>query len=187
MIEKTKIVYESTEELKEARAAGALKAGDQFLTKDIDGEALFDIADVRKKKIILCRKYLLKNCAGMGTEGELLTWLDEDYYSSLPKEVQDNMKSRGDSMIFLPREVEVFGEHIYSDEAEKGRQWELFKNVKKRIKCHSKGDERSDWYWLSSPNVSNSTAFCSVGTSGAASNYGASNSNGVAPCFIIAV
>ncbi|WP_420314798.1 DUF6273 domain-containing protein [Butyrivibrio proteoclasticus] len=38
----------------------------------------------------------------------------------------------------------------------------------------------SNW-WLASPNVSNSTNFCNVNTTGAANNNNASNSNGVLP------
>ena len=187
MIEKTKRIYESIAELQAARANGELKIGDYFLTKDLDGEALFEIADIRKKKVIFCRKHLLEEKREMGYEGELLTWLEETYGESLPEEVQELMIPRRGNSVFLPREVEVFGEHKYSEENEKGRQWELFKNVKKRIRCHSKNDERSSVWWLSSPNVSAAAGFCYVYASGAAGSDYASASYGVLPCFQLAL
>lgn len=177
---KEKRIYESIAELKEARVDGSLKVGDSYLTHDAEGDTLFEIADIRKKKIILCRKYLLPQTRSMNGLAE---YLNGEYYNSLTAEVKEAIIERKGQKIFLPREVEVFGDYIYSDDSEKGRQWELFKNVKKRVKCHYKDDERSDCWWLSSPGVSASARFCAVYTSGAANSSGASHSNGVAPCF----
>lgn len=180
---KEKRIYEYISEIRDAKADGSLKVGDMYLTKDSEGEALFEIADIRKKKIILCRKYLLNDRPMNG----LMEYLNGEYYNSLEGELKEAIVERKGQKIFLPREVEVFGDYIYSEDTEKGKQWELFKNVKKRIKCHYKDDERSDCWWLSSPYVSVATAFCLVNTSGAAGSYYASNSFGVAPCFLIGV
>ena len=180
---KEKRIYESVSEIRDAKADGSFKVGDMYLTKDSEGEALFEIADIRKKKIFLCRKYLLKDRPMNG----LMEYLNGEYYNSLEGELKEAIVERKGQKIFLPREVEVFGDYIYSEDTEKGKQWELFKNVKKRIKCHSKDDERSDWWWLSSPSVGNAADFCVVDASGAAGDYAASGSVGVAPCFLIGV
>lgn len=184
---KLKVRFNNAEDLVTAGKLGVLEVGYELVTEDIDGVAVFEVADIRKKKIILCRKYLLKDERAMGTEGELLTWLDNEYYESLPTDLKELMKARKDSMVFLPKEVEVFGEHAYSSEEEKGRQWEIFKRVKKRIRAFSAEDERSRWYWLASPYVSNSTDFCNVTAAGAANGNNASNSYGVLPCFCLSL
>lgn len=184
---KLKVRFNNAEDLVTAGKLGVLEVGYELVTEDIDGVAVFEVADIRKKKIILCRKYLLKDERAMGTEGELLTWLDNEYYESLPTDLKELMKARKDSMVFLPKEVEVFGEHVYSSEEEKGRQWEIFKRVKKRISAFSAEDEHSRWYWLASPYVSSSAAFCIVGTTGAADSNGASGSGGVLPCFCLSL
>ena len=184
---KLKVRFNNAEDLVTAGKLGVLEVGYELVTEDIDGVAVFEVADIRKKKIILCRKYLLKDEREMGTEGELLTWLDNEYYESLPTDLKELMKARKDSMVFLPKEVEVFGEHKYSSEEEKGRQWEIFKRVKKRIRAFSAEDERSRYWWLASPYVSGSTHFCCVCAAGAAGYAIASTSRGVLPCFCLSL
>mgnify|MGYP006931929094 FL=1 len=62
---------------------------------------------------------------------------------------------------------------------------EYFKPIKNRIKVLS--DDNDTWYWwLKTPNASNSTAFCNVNGNGSSGNSGASGSGGgVAPAFLI--
>ena len=57
-------------------------------------------------------------------------------------------------------------------------QFAYYATAANRIK--SIGGAACIW-WECSPNVSNSTNFCNVNTSGAANNNNASNANGVAP------
>ena len=94
--------------------------------------------------------------------------------------------------LFLPTEVEVFGNVAWS-EAGYGsggsKQWEGYqRSYKHVIKGLGKGKadsgSRCDW-WLSSPSASDTTTFCIVNNHGDASLNGARNSSGVAPAFLI--
>ena len=94
--------------------------------------------------------------------------------------------------LFLPTEVEVFGNVAWS-EAGYGsggsKQWEGYQRSYKRvIKGLGKGKadtgSRYAW-WLSSPSASNTTNFCNVNQYGSASDYDARGGIGVAPAFLI--
>ncbi len=94
--------------------------------------------------------------------------------------------------LFLPTEVEVFGNVAWS-EAGYGsggsKQWEGYqRSYKHVIKGLGKGKadsgSRCDW-WLSSPSASYTPNFCLVNNYGGASSSDARNSYGVAPAFLI--
>lgn len=94
--------------------------------------------------------------------------------------------------LFLPTEVEVFGNIAWSEAgygSGSSKQWEGYqKSYKHVIKGLGKGKadngSRCHW-WLSSPSASYATDFCYVGTGGYADNSNARNSYGVAPAFLI--
>ncbi len=94
--------------------------------------------------------------------------------------------------LFLPTEVEVFGNIAWSEAgygSAGGKQWEGYqRSYKHVIKGLGKGKadsgSRCSW-WLSSPSASDTTGFCGVANSGSANSYDARNSSGVAPAFLI--
>ena len=159
-----------------------LRVSDELITEDIDGKAIFQVADIRKKYIYMIRKFCLEE---EQTHDDLRGYLNTEYVNSLDGELVCRMKKRDGDYVFVPREIEVFGEYKYSDPNEKGKQWELFKKTKERIRLHKNKEGCAFWWWESSPYVSNSTAFCAVVSSGSADYTNASNSYGVAPCFRI--
>ena len=88
--------------------------------------------------------------------------------------------------IWAPSYTEVFGADRGTDQTgDVGDvQFEFFKNKKNRIKFFN-GDV--NYWWLRSPNATNSTSFWDVYHSGHMYNNGAGSSNGVCPCFIISL
>lgn len=137
--------------------------------------------------------------AGGFEKSAMFKWLNEDFFALLPDEWQEiivpvvkKTANCGGSKakivdttckVFIPSEVEVFGECHYSKKGE-GEQYEGFKNWKDRIKGYHDGDY-GRLYWLRSPYSGNSNDFCAVNGGG---GYGYSNANGtygVAPCFAI--
>lgn len=87
--------------------------------------------------------------------------------------------------LWLPCEMEVYGEHIFSTAYESafGRQYPCFMNGNRK-KGAGNGGSRSYW-WLSSPYSGGSTYFCVVDNGGYANSYGASDSLRVPVCFRI--
>lgn len=174
------------EEFKAQAKASTLKVGDRLITEDIDGKAIFEVAEIRKKYIYMVRRYCLPDDYDQ-THDDLMDFLNNDYLDTLPQELKDIMEKRKGSRIFVPWFKEVFGEREdcgWADQS-KGKQWKLFKKGYGRIRLNASKRGCSRWYWLASPNVSDSANFCLVSTSGVP-NYGnASYSHGVLPCFKI--
>lgn len=122
-----------------------LKVGDKLITKDIDGKAVFVVADFDDNKIYLVRKWLLDNSA----ERPLISygfnafeWLDGEYRMSLPEKV----RSRICGKVTLPSEKEVFGKNEYGED-EDTQQFRWFKTLHHRIAAFSKKDTCSQWWW----------------------------------------
>ena len=181
MIEKTKRIFESVDELQEAINTNNLHVNDEFITSDIDGEAVFICIKIGKKKIHFLRKYVLADAKPMKDDGfDLRIWLNEDYKDTLP----DNLKALI-KKVNLVKEKEIFGENKYGvDESCKQIEW--FKNTKHRIATARVDDEYSHWYWLQTPYRASAAYFCLCGASGYASYNGASHANScVRPRFIL--
>ena len=177
---KSKNIYENIQELMAAVNDGTASAGDELITSDIDGEAVFILIRIK-----LVRKWMLKEKKPMRTDNfDLKKWLKTKYRDSLPEEVKTlNPKVR------LLKEIEVFGKNEVGIK-EKGKQIEYFKNVKHRITAFNSCDEFSRWWWLDTPceegDVVSATSFATVSRSGACNSSCASNANiGVRPAFII--
>ena len=87
--------------------------------------------------------------------------------------------------VFLPTEVEVFGVATYGDDQNAWNtniQYPIYRDSS-YYRCKKYNGSRA-WWWEATPNASNSTGFCSVGSNGSSSGYNASNSSGgVAPAF----
>ena len=167
-----------------------LKVGDEIWIFDIADEAVFKVVHISKKYVYFMRKYALPtdlrhpvnekttNKGGF-RESDLYQWLNNEYRDSLTENIR---KICGE--IFLPKECQIFGEHIYSDEVEKGKQWDFFKKPKNRIRVYQDTLKPANW-WEASAYVSNSTHFCIVYTDGSADSGYASYSFGLVPCFRI--
>ena len=174
------------EDFKAQVKASTLKAGDRLITEDIAGKAVFEVAEIRKKYIYMVRRYCLPDDYDQ-THDDLMDFLNNDYLDTLPQELKDIMGKRKGSRIFVPWFKEVFGEREdcgWADQS-KGKQWKLFKKGYGRIRLNASKRGCSRWYWLASPNIGDSTTFCTVGASGAPNANYASYSHGVLPCFKI--
>ena len=132
-------------------------------------------------------------------ESDMFKWLNDDFFALLPDEWQEiivpvikKTANGGGSnaeivdttcKVFIPSEVEVFGECYHSNKGE-GGQYEGFKNWKDRVKGYPDGDS-GRWYWLRSPYSGYSTKFCIVSSDGSCYNCDANNVAAIAPCFAI--
>lgn len=162
----------------------ALKVGDKLITEDIAGKAIFEVAEIRKKKIYMVRKYCLPKDYDK-THTELDDFLNNEYLDTLPEELKDIMKKRKGSRIFVPWFNEVFGKLEGCDWADqsRGKQWKIFRTTKGKIRLDTDKYGYSRWYWLASPHIGTSTYFCIVSAAGAPYTDSASYSIGVLPCF----
>ena len=91
------------------------------------------------------------------------------------------------SVDYLPllAEFEIFGTRTYANSAEQNyqQQYAYYSAGNSKVKYrHSATGSTAGW-WERSPYYNNSTAFCSVSTSGNATNYYARSSFGLAPAF----
>ena len=114
--------------------------------------------------------------------------------SKMPTEVQNGIRevnkltSAGDQSttinttadkLFLLSEVEIFGSTKYSVAGE-GTQYDYYKAGNSKVK---KLNGSADSWWERSPNVSSSTGFCRVKSSGLSEGYRANYAYGVAFSF----
>ena len=185
---KYKFVYENIEELKQAIQAGSIAVEDEFITKDVDGEATFVVANINEKEIAFVRKFLLKDCKPMkNSRFSLIGWLNDEYASSLDEELKAMMiVPQGQQLLDLPREIEVFGRNEWGA-PEEGSRWEYFKKLNNRI-CGTGDDaEYSEWWWLNTQYRASAAYFCTCDGIGIASYYIASYALFyVRPRFILA-
>lgn len=174
------------EEFKVQVKASTLKVGDRLITEDIAGKAVFEVAEIRKKYIYMVRRYCLPDEYDQ-THDDLMDFLNNEYLDTLPQDLKNIMGKREGSRIFVPWFNEVFEERFDCSWADKskGKQWSLFRKGYGRIRLDGDKHGCSRWYWVAAPNISNSTHFGSVNTSGAPSDNDASDSYGVLPCFKI--
>lgn len=140
-------------------------------------------------------------CTNVGGFDESIMFkrLNEDFFALFPDEWQKiivpvvkKTANRGGSdakivdttcKVFIPSEVEVFGECHYSKEGE-GEQYDGFKRWKDRVKGYPDGDS-GRWYWLRSPHSGDNNYFGIVRGDGSYSYNFANYDCGVAPCFAI--
>lgn len=112
------------------------------------------------------------SCPGGWEDSELRKWLNNDYFKTLPTELQKmihpTIRKSNDSSgrihttedkLFLPTESELFGSAIYSA-CECGERYPAFCTSKDRVVVDEDGDGR--WYFTSSAYAGNSTSFVLV-------------------------
>lgn len=85
--------------------------------------------------------------------------------------------------LFIPSEIEVFGQCYYSKNGE-GKQYDGFKHWKDKVKGYS-DSSYGRWWWLRSPISGYSYDFCMVDNNGYCNGISAYYSYGVAACFAI--
>ncbi len=129
------------------------------------------------------------NTPDVPLEGSLMAVLPEDLRAvmkSVTKWTQNSsILSATTDYTFLMAEFEIFGARSYANSAEQSKQaqYDYFKAGNPKVFYRHSATTTAVFAWLRSPYASYSSYFCSVGTSGAASNSYASRSLGVAPGF----
>ena len=188
MILKGNFIYENIEDLKKSIQEGSIKVEDELITKDIDGEAIYVVADISKDQIALVRKFVLKDPRPRRYQYDLIDWLNHEYKDTLDEELTAMMIApEGQQLIDLPREIEVFGVNEWGEE-ETGSRWEYFKKLGNRI-CGTGDDaEYSEWWWMNTPRRASAAHFCYCHDGGFADYNNASDADiFVRPRFILAV
>lgn len=150
-------------------------------------------------------RYNISNTNTGGYEASALkSTMENTIYSALPADLKGailscpRLESKKGGLvwkarnIFLPTEVEVFGNVSWSElgyGTGGSKQWEGYTNSYKHVlKGPGKGKadqgSRCDW-WLSVPHASDTTTFCYVSSDGNANDSYAGIVRGVAPAFLI--
>ena len=134
--------------------------------------------------------------AGGWVESNIRTKILADIFNALPQDWQDiispctkytgNAEFTQDNL-FLLSEFEIFGRQDYANDAEQNfnLQYDYFKNGNDTI--HFKHAEISTpcYWWLRTPQESNTTSFCRVDVDGAETTFNALYSLGIVPCFVV--
>ena len=127
---------------------------------------------------------------------EMRTYLNETVYPTLPSALKSviiektHMHTAGNQShdlvsasdkLWLPTTYEMFGENsqYYLDDADHNIYYSIFPDNASRIKYRKAAPTSARIWWLSSPDVSDSTDFAIVNSDGSRSNYSANNSYGV--------
>lgn len=185
---KGNFIYENTEELKKAIQEKSIKVEDELITEDIDGEAIYVVANITDKEIALVRKFVLRDPRARRYKYDLIDWLNHEYKDTLDETLKAMMIApEGQQLIDLPREVEVFGENEYGV-PEEGSRWEYFTKLNNRICGISENAEWSEWWWMNTQARASAANFCLCNYNGYANYLDASYAGFyVRPRFIIAI
>lgn len=185
---KNNSIYENIEELKKAIQEKSIKVEDELITEDIDGEAIYVVANITDKEIALVRKFVLRDPKPRRYKYDLIDWLNHEYKDTLDETLKAMMIApEGQQLIDLPREVEVFGENEYGV-PEEGSRWEYFTKLNNRICGTSENAEWSEWWWMNTQARASAAYFCACNLIGYADSGNASRADGyVRPRFILAI
>ena len=133
---------------------------------------------------------------GGWNDSEMRAYLNETVYPTLPTSLKNivvdktHMRTAGNQShdlvsasdkLWLPTTYEMFGENsqYYLDDSDHNIYYSIFPDNASRIKYRKAAPTSARAWWLSSPNVSNSTSFAFVLYDGSRGSYSASNSSGV--------
>lgn len=188
-------------------SAGYLSVGDCITDRLKDGrEFTVEVAAINPYEtntvVLVFKNAIGDHCMntvaannGSWRDSEMRRWLNEEFIELLPDELRMAIKPRlisqrqderileSEDKLWIPSEVEIFGESVCSHSNEDDTQFELFKDIKNRMKTYADGSPA--YWWERSPDYYGSNIFCSVHTSGSAYSSYADYYNGVAPAFII--
>lgn len=135
--------------------------------------------------------------AGGWKKSDLRKWLNKEFIKLLPDDLQEVIHKKKTVQVidgecykckdylFLPSEMEMFGECEYSEAQEREKQFPYYTDKHNRSRTIGKN---GNWEWgrLSSPSASSTASFCLVGNAGGhANDNDARDSHGVAPAFVI--
>ncbi len=197
----------SWDRVKAMVAAGALKVGDEISDNLLTGERIvYVVADIGPDDV----KFISKDClperlewnesgtnAGGFKESDLCKHLNEAVWNILPEELRavisereclqivEGKEERYPLKLWLPTEYEVFADD-WASEAKEGKQFEIFKDPRNRIKGTGDGGDRAAW-WLLSVCGGYSTYACSVNNLGNANISYCSYALRVPVCFSIKI
>ena len=133
---------------------------------------------------------------------DLRTILNTTIYETLPQAVKDvivektHKTSAGNKStslvehtdkLWLPTEYEIFGSITYAANTENGnvnKHYAIFDSAGDRIKHLGTSGAATAW-WECSPDVTASTTFCNVSSSGVTYSYAANAAGGIPLCFRI--
>lgn len=134
--------------------------------------------------------------AGGWKKSDLRKWLNKEFIKLLPDDLQEVIHKKKTVQVingecykckdylFLPSEMEMFGECEYSEEQEGEKQFPYYADKHNRSRTIGKNG-CWEFGWLSSPSASGTTSFCFVGSGGYANHHDARTGYGVAPAFVI--
>ena len=99
-------------------------------------------------------------------------------------ELSENVTSTVDN-VFLLSEFEVFGKKSFANSFEQffQQQYDFFRNGNSKVRF---ADSSPCYWWLRSPQATNSTSFVRVNSSGSVGSFNARYSLGLVPAFMIA-
>ena len=118
----------------------------------------------------------------MNTASNIRTKILADIFNALPQDWQNiispctkytgNAEITQDNLVLLS-EFEVFGRQDYSNDAEQNfnLQYDYFKNGNEKIHCKHAEISTPCYWWLRTPQASNTTSFCRVDVDGAETTF----------------
>lgn len=191
----------------EGKLGELLQVGDELKCQLKTGENVtFELADMRERPC-----FVLKDCmkdekpmnkkltnAGGWRDSFMREWLNGTIFHMMPDALQEIIVPRTirqtldgavvetEDKLWLPSFTEMFGKEgaeAWAPADTGDEQFQLYTSEKSRVK--EQGEHGTWWYWLRSPYGSNSAAFCSVTSDGAAYTTYASSSRGVAFGFFL--
>ena len=187
--------------------AGSLQTGDKITDELIAGEKItYVVADISPEEIYFISEDCLDQKVQWNKNGEntggfknsaVCRFLNTTVWNMLPEELRavisereclqivEGKEERYPLKLWLPTECEVFGNDCGS-EAKEGRQFEIFKDPRNRVKLAGDGGEQTDW-WLSSVCKIASAYTCSVNYCGCANYLSCSVVLRVPVCFSIKI
>lgn len=185
----------SIKELKEIANSGKAQQyfniGDKLNITLNDGEILtVAIADFNhdideKGKIIPITFTAVNVLEESCSMDEIDNYLQNLFDNRIPKELKEAIvpvnKEGRIYKLFLHNEVEIFGETIFSND-DTGTQYPYYQEKCHRCKFKNSKNYSANW-WERSAYYNYSGSFCSVSNFGAATNFIAYSSLGVAPAF----
>ena len=150
---------------------------------------LFMTVDCLKDK----RKMMVREPAFISyMSSDLRKKLNGEIFESFPDEIKSRMvgmqvgNTNEFDMLRIPTEREILGKNVYDDEPKAVRQFYGMENRRERIAFQGSETGTWEWYWLQNKVEDSASYFALVDHSGGANRYGASNSFGVRPVFLLA-
>ena len=187
--------------------SGGLNVGDEIADELLTGEKItYVVANISPEEVYFISKDCLDqrvqwNASGLNAGGfkdsDVCRFLNTTVWNMLPEELRgvisereclqivDGEESRYPLKLWLPTEYEVF-EDDWASEAKEGKQFEIFKDPRNRIKGAGDGGSRAGW-WLLSVCGGYSTLACYVYNVGYAYYGSCSSAYRVPVCFSIRI